>query len=55
MWSNDIKCKYMCTFPLQNLARKGLTLTGLVYGQVIPVTGAGHFSDPGHTSDPWMN
>ena len=27
MWSNDIKCKYMFMFPLQNLARKGLILT----------------------------
>ena len=24
MWSNDIKCKYMFMFPLNNLARKGL-------------------------------
>ena len=24
MWSNDIKCKYMFMFPLQNLARKEL-------------------------------
>ena len=24
MWSNDIKCKYVFTFPLKNLARKGL-------------------------------
>ena len=24
MWSNDIKCKFMFMFPLQNLARKGL-------------------------------
>ena len=23
MWRNDIKCKYMSMFPLQNLARKG--------------------------------
>ena len=22
MWSNDMKCKYMFMFPLQNLARK---------------------------------
>ena len=22
MWSNDIKCKYMFMFPLNNLARK---------------------------------
>ena len=26
MWSNDIKCKYMFMFPLQNLARKELML-----------------------------
>ena len=25
MWSNDIKCKYMFVFPLQNLARKELS------------------------------
>ena len=24
MWSNGIKCKYMFTFPLKNIARKGL-------------------------------
>ena len=24
MWSNDMKCKYMFMFPLENLARKGL-------------------------------
>ena len=24
MWSNNIKCKYMFMFPLQNLARKEL-------------------------------
>ena len=24
MWSNDIKCKYMFMFPLENLSRKGL-------------------------------
>ena len=24
MWSNDIKCKYMFMFPLNNLARKEL-------------------------------
>ena len=28
MWSNDIKCKYMFMFPLQNLARKELTHCG---------------------------
>ena len=22
MWSDDIKCKYMCMFPLKNLALK---------------------------------
>ena len=27
MWSNDIKCKYMFMFPLQNLARKELMST----------------------------
>ena len=27
MWSNDIKCKYMLVFPLQNLARKELNLS----------------------------
>ena len=26
IWSNDIKCKYMFMFPLNNLARKELTL-----------------------------
>ena len=26
MWGNDIKCKYMLIFPLQNLACKKLTL-----------------------------
>ena len=25
MWTNDIKCKYMFSFPLKNLARKRLT------------------------------
>ena len=25
MWRNDIKCKYLFMFPLQNLARKGLS------------------------------
>ena len=30
MWSNDIKCKYIFIFPLQNLARKALTHCCLV-------------------------
>ena len=27
VWRNDIKCKYMFTFSLKKIARKGLTLT----------------------------
>ena len=36
MWSNDIKCKYMFMFPLNNLACKELTHCGLVitYGSM---------------------
>ena len=29
MWSNNIKCKYMFMFPLQNLARKELISMGV--------------------------
>ena len=40
MWSNDIKCKYKFMFPLNNLARKGLTLIvqALDYsGHIMPI------------------
>ena len=32
MWSNDIKCKYMFMFPLQNLACKGLIKIWFIVG-----------------------
>ena len=32
MWSNDIKCKYMFIFPLQNLARKELIISPVSEG-----------------------
>ena len=33
MWSNDMKCKYMFMFPLQNLAHKGLTTPSQLSGE----------------------
>ena len=30
MWSNDIKCKYMFMFPLNNLARKELMMSNTI-------------------------
>ena len=34
-WRNDIKCKYMFTFPLKNLARTDLTFWSLQEGQCV--------------------
>ena len=35
MWSNDIKCKCMCLFPLKNFASKGLGLKSFSWHDVV--------------------
>ena len=40
MWSNDIECKYMFMFPLQNLAHKELNVFIAVSTDVLAPSGA---------------